>query len=275
MTLASFHASTQAGVARLGIERDRKIAVLVGVRGNRRLTGGGRRLGAALGRVVAPRESLEIGDLVVEGERDGNRPGRAVAVDQDFEPPGFERIETRIGGQHEQSGVLLALDALGERIEQPVIALHEGEGLVVLDDAKAIETIAFGRDEKLLAEKIVRALRGEEDRLRVVGHVPLVVFEIHHADEVAADRGRREQRGGEGDVETGVLGAERDVELGAGGTVGLERCRDLARRHLPARNGTGGEQRLPGLAAEGVDVERRPRRRCRGAPSAGAARGRR
>jgi hypothetical protein len=51
-------------------------------------------------------------------------------------------------------GVLLAFDALRERVEQPVIALHETEGLPVLDDAKAIETIAFGIEEELLAEKL-------------------------------------------------------------------------------------------------------------------------
>ena len=120
LTLASFHASTHAGSARLGIERDRRVAVLVGVAGDRWLTlrvAAGAALGA-LGRIVALREGLEIRDLVVEGEGDGDRPRRAFAIDQDFEPPRLERIEARIGGQREQPGVLLALDALRERVEQ-------------------------------------------------------------------------------------------------------------------------------------------------------------
>jgi hypothetical protein len=154
-------------------------------------------------------------------------------------------------------------DALGERIEQPVIALHEGEGLVVLDDTKTIEAIAFGRKEELLAEKIVRALGGDEDHLRVGRYATLVVLEIHHADEVAADRSRREQRSRERDVEAGVP-AERDVELGAGRTLAVERRRDLAGGYLPARNGAGGHERLPRLAAEGIDIERRRRRSCGG-----------
>ena len=118
--------------------------------------------------------------------------------------------------------------------------------------------MALRIEEELLAEKIVGALGGDEDCLGFGRHAPLVFLEIHHADQVAADGGRREQRGREGDVELVVL-AERHVELGAGRARRRERRRDLARRHLPAQHGAGGDQRLPGFPAEHLDIEGRRR----------------
>ena len=125
----------------LGLQGHLKIADLTV--SDTRLIGDGR-LGATLAaRIIKARESLQVRDLVVEPERERHRRG-ARAIDQDFQPPRLQGVEARIDRQREQPGILLPLDALGERVQKLVVVLHEAESLPVLNDAQAIEAIALG-----------------------------------------------------------------------------------------------------------------------------------
>src|SRR5216684_2721362 len=164
-------------------------------------------------------------------------------------------MEARIGGQREQPGILLTPDALAERIDPLVVVLPELERLPILNDAQAIE--APVRALKVSrAEKIVRTVGRNEDRLGVSRHLALEILEIDHADQIAADGGGREQRRREFDIEP-VAPAHRHLELRTRRTRLVECRRNLARSHPPAHDGTGGEERGPGLAAEAFDIEGR------------------
>src|SRR6266436_6268350 len=109
-------------------------------------------------------------------------------------------------------------------------------------------------------EKIVRTVGRNEDRLSVARHLALEILEIDHADQITADGGGREQRRGEFDIEP-VAPADRHPELRIWRARRGECRRNVARSHPPAHDGTGGEERVPGLAAEAIDIEGRSRGR--------------
>jgi hypothetical protein len=138
--------------------------------------------------------------------------------------------------------------------------LHEAKRLPVLNDAQAIEAITLGLSKVFRAEKIVRPIRGDVDRLRTAPELLLVILEFHHAEQIAADGAWRDERGHEFDVE--IVGrAERPIEFHvrcAG--IGERRC-DFARRDAPSDDRALGEEVVPRLDAEALEIESRNRRR--------------
>ena len=70
-----------------------------------------------------------------------------------------------------------------------IVVLHEAESLPVLNHPQAVEAVALGVSKVFVAEKIVRTVGGDEDRLGAVRQLALVVLEIQHADQIAADGG--------------------------------------------------------------------------------------
>ena len=99
------------------------------------------------------------------------------------------------------------------RIEPQEVAADEMVAAALLRHADAIEAIALGGAHIVVAEEIVRAGRRDRDHLRAgrkAAHVFVVAVE---ADEIAADRGGRQQRR----VEIGVDAVRRsERHLGRG-----------------------------------------------------------
>ena len=206
------------------------------------------------GGVVVAGQRLQVGHRIVKPERDRDRLG-GLAMNQDFEPPRLGRVETGTGRHREHRGIIHPLDAFAIGIDPLIVALGEAERFSVLDDAQAIEAMTLVVAKEFVALEVVAAGGGDEDRLRLIRHPALEILEIHHADQVAADRGGREQRGGEVDIK--VVGtAERHVELSVG-RAGLAECGgDIAHGDPPARPPRG-DKEFPGFAREAVNIERR------------------
>ncbi len=108
------------------------------------------------------------------------------------------------------------------------------------------------------ADEVVGPVGGDENRRRPARQPRAVVLEIAQAEQVAADRGRRQQAGEELDI--GFVGlAERHIEGGAARARRGERRRHLARRDAALRHRAGGVEVLPRHQAKAVDIERRHR----------------
>ena len=89
-----------------------------------------------------------------------------------------------------------------------------------------------------------------------LGSCALVVLEFQQAEQIAADGGWRDQRRHEFDIEI-VARAERPVEPGTGRARIGERRRNLARGHPPSHHRALGEELVPGLDAEALEIEGR------------------
>ncbi len=250
LTRASLQVSTQAGTG--GSESSSSSSLRLRLRLGRRLQlrlGGGTGLAGRLG--VRDLKDIGVRDLVVEPERDRQR-WRADAIDQDFQSPRLQGVEAGIGRQREQPGHLLPLDGRGIGI----VVLHEPESLPLLNHAQAIEAVALGLAKVFCAEKIVRTVGGDKDRVGAARQLALVVLEFQQAEQVAADGGWRDQRRHEFDVEI-VARAERPIELDTGRARIGEGRRHLARGHPPLHHGALGEEVVPGLDAEALEIESR------------------
>ena len=186
----------------------------------------------------------------LDGHRDAHRlrvspAARRAAVDQELQPPRLERIELRIGRQREQPGILLRPDPVGGAGTEPlVVVVGEGERLVALHDADAVEPVAFGLAKMLGADEVVGPVGGDENRRSSAWQAGAVFLEISQAQQVAADGRGREQAGEELDIGLVRL-AERHVEGGTACARRGERRRNLARRDAALRHRARGHEVLP------------------------------
>src|SRR5215470_1886333 len=115
--------------------------------------------------------------------------------------------------------------------------MEETDDMSVLHNANAVEAVVVRLPPVIGAMEIVRPIRSEEEHMTAVRNPASVFLKIAHAEQIAADRRRRQQA--EKNLAIEIIGLAEGHFWRRVGCAGLgEGSRDFAGGHPQARHRT-------------------------------------